>query len=145
MAKVYTGRDGELIVAGSTVAKVVGFNFQANLETLETTTLGDNLRSYTPGVVGYSGTCTLLYYSDGSSKNISSLLRDSKLIVSGASGVSASNTVTLKLRLDKDNSTEDIQLNAYITNASIGVQTGDITRADVSFTATGSLSTVTIY
>jgi len=33
MAKVYTGRDGVLQVAGATVAKVSSFSVQANLET----------------------------------------------------------------------------------------------------------------
>jgi len=49
MAKVYTGRDGILQLSGTTLAKVVNFTLQANLETLETTTLGDSLRSYSPG------------------------------------------------------------------------------------------------
>ena len=38
MAKVYTGRDGALQLSGATLAKVVSFSLQANLETLETTT-----------------------------------------------------------------------------------------------------------
>ncbi len=35
MAKVYTGRDGVMQLAGTTLAKVVSFSLQANLETLE--------------------------------------------------------------------------------------------------------------
>ena len=65
MAKVYTGRDGVMQLAGTTLAKVVNFQLSANLETLEVTTLSDNIRSYTPGVSGYSGSATLLYYKDG--------------------------------------------------------------------------------
>ena len=41
MAKVYTGRDGVMQLAGTTLAKVVNFAVSSNLETLETTTLGD--------------------------------------------------------------------------------------------------------
>ena len=51
MAKVYTGRDGVMQVGGSTLAKVVSFSVQSNLETLETTTLGANIRSYSPGIL----------------------------------------------------------------------------------------------
>ena len=55
MAKVYSGRDGVMQLAGTTLAKVVNFSLSANLETLETTTLSENIRSYTPGISGYSG------------------------------------------------------------------------------------------
>ena len=64
MAKVYSGRDGVMQLAGTTLAKVVNFSLSANLETLETTTLSENIRSYTPGISGYSGSATLLYYKD---------------------------------------------------------------------------------
>ena len=47
MAKVYTGRDGVMQLAGVTLAKVSSFSLQSDLETLETTTLSENIRSYT--------------------------------------------------------------------------------------------------
>jgi hypothetical protein len=143
MAKVYTGRDGAMQVSGSTVAKVVRFSVESNLETLETTTLGDNLRSYTPGVVGYSGSCTLLYYKENSgSRNTSSLL--SALVKTGTTGVSDSDTVQLTFRWIDGTDNNDIKLNAYVTGASIGADTGDIVRAEVSFVGTGQLLTVSI-
>ena len=75
MAKVYSGRDGVMQLSGTTLAKVVNFSVQSSLETLETTTLSENLRSYVPGVSGYSGSATLLYYKDDSSSiNTSNLL-----------------------------------------------------------------------
>ena len=75
MAKVYTGRDGVMQLAGVTLAKVVSFSLQSNLETLETTTLNEHIRSYSPGVSGYSGSATLLYYKeDDGSFNTTNLL-----------------------------------------------------------------------
>lgn len=143
MSKVYTGRDGVMQLAGSTLAKVVDFAVQSDLETLETTTLGDNLRSYTPGVVGYSGSCTLLYYKDNNNNiNTSQLLN--KLIKTGTSGVSDTDTVQLTFRWVDGTDNNDIKLNAYVTGASIGAQTGDLVRADISFVGTGQLLTVTI-
>ena len=64
MAHFYSGRDGEFSFDGNVIAKVASFTIQSNLETLETTTLGDNARTYTPGVLSYSGSATLLYYED---------------------------------------------------------------------------------
>jgi len=143
MAKVYSGRDGELRVGGTKLAKVVNFSVQSNLETLETTTLGDHVRAYTPGVVGYSGSATLLYYkADDNTFNTTKIL--SKLYKTGLDGVSNTDTVELTFRWIDGIDFNDIKLNAYITSASIGAETADIVRAEISFQATGALSTVTI-
>ena len=143
MAKVYTGRDGVMQLSGTTLAKVVSFQLQANLETLETTTLNENIRSYTPGISSYTGSATLLYYKDDSNNiNTSDLLN--KLYKTGTTGVSSSDTVELTFRWVDGTDNNDIKLTAYVTSASIGAATGDIVRAEVSFQGTGALSTVTI-
>ena len=143
MAKVYTGRDGVMQLAGTTLAKVVNFAVSSNLETLETTTLGDGVRSYSPGVTGYSGSATLLYYKDDSNAiNTTNLLN--KMYKTGTAGVSAADTVELTFRWVDGADNNDIKLTAYITSASIGASTGDIVRAEISFQGTGVLSTVTI-
>ena len=143
MAKVYTGRDGVMQLAGVTLAKVVSFSLQSNLETLETTTLNEHIRSCSPGVSGYSGSATLLYYKeDDGSFNTTNLLN--KLYKTGTSGVSSSDTVELTFRWIDGADNNDIKLTAYVTSASIGASTGDIVRAEISFQGTGALSTVTI-
>ena len=143
MAKVYTGRDGVMQLAGTTLAKVVNFAVSSNLETLETTTLGDGVRSYSPGVTGYSGSATLLYYKDDNNAiNTTDLLN--KLIKTGTDGVSTSDTVELTLRWVDGTDNNDIKLTAYITSASLGAATGDIVRAEIAFQGTGALATATI-
>jgi|TARA_R100000329_G_scaffold5220_1_gene6852 hypothetical protein len=143
MAKVYTGRDGVMQLAGTTLAKVVNFAVSSNLETLETTTLGDGVRSYSPGVTGYSGSATLLYYKDDDDNvNTSDLL--SSLIKTGTDGVSSSDTVELTFRWVDGTDNNDIKLTAYITSANIGAATGDIVRAEIAFQGTGALATASI-
>jgi len=143
MAKVYTGRDGALIVSNVTVAKVVSFQVTANLETLETTVLSDNLRSYTPGVVGYSGSATLLYYKDDSG-NINTAKILNRLFRAGPAGVVSTDDVDLVFRWVDGADNNDIRMTAWITSASIGAATGDIVRAEIAFQGTGALTTVTI-
>ena len=143
MAKVYTGRDGVMQLGGTTLAKVVNFSLSANLETLETTTLNENIRSYTPGISGYSGSATLLYYKDNNNAiNTTDLLN--KLYKTGTAGVSSSDTVELTFRWVDGTDNNDIKLTAYITSANIGASTGEIVRAEIAFQGTGALSTVTI-
>jgi len=143
MAKVYTGRDGVMQLAGTTLAKVVNFSLSANLETLETTTLSESIRSYTPGISGYSGSATLLYYKDDNGDiNTTDLLN--KLYKTGTTGVSSSDTVELTFRWVDGADNNDIKLTAYITSANIGASTGEIVRAEIAFQGTGALSTVSI-
>tara|TARA_S200002703_G_C3764870_1_gene235469 strand:+ start:127 stop:561 length:435 start_codon:yes stop_codon:yes gene_type:complete len=143
MAKVYSGRDGELRLGNNKLAKVVSFSVQSNLETLETTTLGENIRTYTPGIVGYSGSATLLYHkADDNSFNTTKVLN--KLYKTGSGGVISDDTVKLTFRWIDGDDKNDIVLNAYITSASIGAATADIVRAEISFQATGELETVSI-
>ena len=143
MAKVYTGRDGVLQVAGTTIAKVSSFSVQANLETLETTTLSENIRSYVPGIVGYTGSCSLLYYKeDSGSINTTSLL--SALVKTGSAGVTSSDTVDLTFRWVDGADINDIKINAYVSSATMGAATADLVRAEISFIGTGELLAATI-
>ena len=143
MAKPYSGRDGRLLLAGSTLAKVTSWQFQADLELLETTSLGDSLRSFVPGVQGFSGSASLLYYkADDGTIDASSLLR--KLAQANSNGVSASDAVTLTLRLADGNDLNDITLTAYITSAAIGASVGEVVSAQISFQATGALTTASM-
>ena len=143
MAKVYTGRDGVLQVAGTTIAKVSSFSVQANLETLETTTLSENIRSYVPGVVGYTGSCSLLYYKeDSGSINTTSLL--SALVKTGSTGVTSSDTVDLTFRWVDGVDNNDIKIKAYVSSATMGAATADLVRAEISFIGTGELLAATI-
>ena len=141
MAKTYTGRDGSLQLNGTTLAKVANWSLQGELETLETTTLGDNQRTYVPGVQGFNGNASLLYYKDEAGKNdAGTLLRT----VIKTSGVSSSDTVSLTLRLSDGGANNDITVTTYITSVSIGASVGDVSRAEISFQVTGAPTTVTI-
>jgi hypothetical protein len=141
MAQVFTGRDGRLLVDDTEQAKVTNWSLTGSLEVLETTTLGDSERSYTPGVQEFSGTATLLYYVDDEGTNDASTLLK-KVLKTGA--VASTDTVTLKLRLVQGNANKDVELTAYITSVTYGASVGEVSTAQISFQATGALDAVTI-
>jgi len=60
------------------------------------------------------------------------------------SGVSSSDTVTMRLRLVDGASNSDVQLTAYITSVTFGASVGEVSSAQISFQATGALTAVTI-
>lgn len=148
MAKFYTGRDGRMLLGESLVVKVTSWSLQADLEILETTTLGDSLRSFTPGVQSYSGTANILYYKNDSG-DISTTGLLNKLIKTGTDGVSEADTVQLTLRLrdgtDYGNiDRNDVTMNAYVTSVSISSSVGEVVSAQISFQTTGALITASM-
>jgi|TARA_R100000030_G_scaffold54852_1_gene41339 hypothetical protein len=143
MAKVYTGRDGQMQVHGVTIAKVVSFQLSSNVDMLETTTLNDNLRSYTPGITGYSGSATLLYYKDDDGNfNTEEIL--SRLFKADSVGTRDTDDVELTFNWIDGSNKRHIKMVAFITSANIGAATGEIVRAEISFQGTGALNAVAI-
>lgn len=141
MAKTYTGRDGSLLLDGTVLVKVASWSLQGELEVLETTTLGDDQKTFTPGIQSFNGSANLLYYSDDAGRNdASTLLR--KIV--RTSGVAESDSAEMTLRLSDGATNKDVKLTVYITSVSIGASVGEITKADINFQVTGAPSTVTI-
>ena len=139
MAHFYSGRDGELRHNGNVVAKVANFSIQSNLETLETTTLGENDRRYIPGVVGYSGSATLLYYEDDSKKIAAGEVLK-RIFTTDSKGVTTDAKKEMEFRFKNGGKTpRSIKIKAYITSASIAAVTGDIVRAEIAFQGDGTL------
>jgi hypothetical protein len=141
MAKIYTGRDGRLLIDGTEQIKVTSWTLTGSLEVLETTTLGDSQRSYTPGVQEFNGSASLLYYSDDVGRNDAATALKKVLRIGG---VANTDTVDLRLRLVDGNTNSDVRLTAYITSVNFASNVGEVTRAEISFQGTGALTAVTI-
>lgn len=141
MAKVYTGRDGRLLIGGTEQIKVTNWSLTGALEVLETTTLGDDQRSYVPGVQEFSGTASLLYYNDGTGRNDAAKALKNVIKISG---VESTDTVDMRLRLVEGANNHDIRLTAYITSVTFGAGVGEVSSAQISFQGTGALQEVTI-
>jgi hypothetical protein len=141
MAKVYTGRDGRLLIDGVEQIKVTNWSMTGNLEMLETTSLGESQRTYTPGVQEFNGSATLLYYNDGSNRNDAATALKKVLRISG---VSDGDTVDMRLRLVEGSTNHDVRLAAYVSSVSFGAAVGEVSSAQITFQGTGALTEVTI-
>jgi hypothetical protein len=141
MAKIYTGRDGRLLIDGLEQIKVTNWSMTGNLETLETTSLGDSQRTYVPGVQEFNGNATLLYYNDGAGRNDAAVALKKIL---KTDGVAETDTVTMRLRLVEGNTNHDVEMTAYITSVSFGASVGEVSSAQINFQGTGALTAVTI-
>ena len=141
MAKIFTGKDGRLLLDGVEQVKVTNWSLTGNLEMLETTSLGDNQRSYCPGVQDFSGSATLLYYNDGAGRNDAALALRKVLRIDG---VSEGDTVDMRLRLVEGSTNHDVRLATYITSVSFGASVGEVSSAQINFHGTGALTAVTL-
>ena len=141
MAKVFTGKDGRLLLDGIDQVKVTNWSLTGNLEMLETTSLGDNQRSYCPGVQEFSGSATLLYYNDGTGRNDAALALRKVLRIDG---VSEGDTVDMRLRLVEGSTNHDVRMATYITSVSFGASVGEVGSAQINFQGTGALTAVTL-
>lgn len=135
MAKVFTGKDGKMLIGTTEAGKVVDWSLEGQSEALETTTLNDSYRTFTQGLVGFSGSATLLYYKPDSGTNtVSTLFKEAR----------DGNEVVLTLRLLDGTANNDLKFTAIVTSFSIGASVGEIVRANFGFTVTGNLETLTI-
>ena len=71
----YSGKDGRLLIDGTAAAKVRNWSYQASMQTLETTTLGDTDRTITNGIRSHSGACSLFYYATPAIPSTNTLAR----------------------------------------------------------------------
>jgi hypothetical protein len=141
MTKAFTGKDGRLLLDDVDQIKVTNWSLTGNLEMLETTSLGDNQRSYCPGVQDFSGSATLLYYNDGAGRNDAALALRKVLRING---VSEGDTVDMRLRLVEGSTNHDVRLATYITSVSFGASVGEVSSAQINFQGTGALTAVTL-
>lgn len=138
----YSGKDGRLLIDGTAAAKVRNWSYQASMQTLETTTLGDLDRTITNGIRSHSGACSLFYYAtdpNNTSTNSASVLVN-KLIKAAADGQGAeSQEVTLRLKIDDGTANgKYIEGKCLLTSASMQMAVGEVLSAEVSFEFVGA-------
>jgi len=150
----YTGRSGKLFItpiltanptpfAAQSVLKIRDWSIETSLELLETTTIDTAIKSYTPGMVSSTGSATVMYYRKESGDvgvQFEQLLN--KVMKTSNVGVTESDRVGMVLRAGSQpglgvDIKDDIGFNAYITNASITVGTGELSSVSFQFTVDG--------
>ena len=139
----YTGRTGSLAIAGGLpVAKIKDWSLDTTVELLATNDISSAVNTFTPGVKGATGSATLLYYrlesgESASYQQFTAML--SKLLKTGS--VETTDRVFMELNVGGGVS-DDIKFNAYITNATVGVSTGELSTVQIQFTMDGDFSEV---
>jgi hypothetical protein len=141
MAKQYTGIDGALYADGAKVGRVSDWSFNAEADTLETTSLGDFARDYVYGVQSFSGSATVFYYENNSNAiEGASLLSD----VVRTSATPTDPTHQLELRFENGSKTRSVKFKCALNSVEIAATAGEIIQAQISFTVCGPLLTAAL-
>jgi len=134
----YTGRTGSLAVGGGLpLAKIKDWSLDTTVELLSTNDISSAVNTFTPGVKSATGSATLLYYrlesgESGAYQQFTTLLN--KLMKGGA--IETTDRVFLDLNVG-GGASDDIKFYAYITNATVGVSTGELSTVQIQFTVDG--------
>ena len=149
MAGFYCGKEGELFIDGTKVAKVRSWSFTMNQAVLETVSLEDTDRTIIHGTRSYTGSASVYYYQEtagGGAGQLSTLINN--IIKTGnTSGGTASTTESTAMLFSfriKDGSTlgRVITVQAIPTSFSITNAVGEVTAADISFEVNGAPTVV---
>jgi hypothetical protein len=127
---VLTGKNGALQWNGDTVGRVRSWSLSVSKDPLETTNLGANDRTYTPGLRGSTGSAELMY--DPTEGQAVELLNS---IFSNDASVSQSVSFVLDQAGGKS-----LACTAFLTSVSPSVSVGDIQVCSLSFQVSGAVT-----
>jgi hypothetical protein len=133
------------------IAKVRNWTLNSSSEVVETTALGDAVKTFAPSITSGEGSATLMFYEDDGTNRGEGAQRDTFELVNILFPRGTPPRVVLNLAIDGSAVGDGSQVggnalwktnflfNAYITGASVGVNYGEVVTIDTSFTIDGPL------
>lgn len=124
MAQYYSGKDGALYLQSNLVAKVKAWSLSASTDALETTTLAEVARTYTTGLKGATGSCSVIYYDDAPVNLLNQLNQTSP---------GTNPTCRLKLMFG----TKYFEFDAVLTSGELSCVVGEVMEVTINFQMSG--------
>ena len=128
---IYTGKDGSLTFGDALQARVRAWTVEGNLALIDVTTLDKDAVQNEAGLKSFSGTATIMYHDD-----------DTALTTLLGNLFTTEEPVKSSVRFNWG--PKKLAFNAFVTSATISTSIGEIITADVSFTAAGDLTLITL-
>ena len=123
------GNDGQVVIGGIAVVSTRNFSVDMTSDTIETTAMGTDVRTYVKGMSSWSGSADIYFNTDDYQANV---------IIPATSGAAVGATpVGVKFYLDQD--TNDVALygNGIITGYSVSSSMDGLVEATISFQGSG--------
>jgi hypothetical protein len=126
-----TGNDGAITIDGDVVSAVRNFSIDITADTIETTTMGTDARTYVKGMSSFSGSADVYFDPDNFSGNAA---------FNPTSGTVGEATIAGKFYIDQD-ATNDIVFYAnamVVTGYSVTSSMDGMVEASISFQGSGA-------
>ena len=171
----FSGSDGRLFFDDNgtwrNAARTTNWQLSTSQGSLDTTTLEDTDRTVIPGIRSTTGSCSLFYYQPSEGDNglstsrndnsnwcaaiVGKLISEQKNTSASKPGVSMGKPELVRFRFsnhDGSNISESpanrgkwIEVDAYITNASMSMAVGEVFKAEIAFDVVGAPRDVTMF
>jgi hypothetical protein len=151
-ATVGVDNEREILNDQYRIAKVRNWTLNSSSEVVETTALGDAVKTFSPSITSGEGSATLMFYEDDSSnRSGENAQKDTFELIDILFPRGTPPRVVLNLAVDGSATgisgevggqalwKTNFLFNAYITGASVGVNYGEVVTIDTSFTIDGPL------
>ena len=150
-ATVGVDNEREILEDKYRIAKVRNWTLNSSSEVVETTALGDAVKTFSPSITSGEGSATLMFYEDDSSNRGESAQKDTFELIYILFPRGTPPRVVLNLAVDGSATGSALDaggnaiwktnflFNAYITGASVGVNYGEVVTIDTSFIIDGPL------
>jgi hypothetical protein len=124
-----TGRDGVVTIAGSNLTSTRNFSVDITADTIETSTMGVDVRTYIKGMSSWSGSADIYFNTSDVQAN---------LLVAGSSATVGGAAVSVKFYIDSDVSNDVVLYgNGCITGYSVSSAMDGLVEATVSIQGSG--------
>ncbi len=126
------GNDGQVTIAGQAVVSTRNFSVDMTSDTIETSTMGVDVRTYVKGMSSWSGSADIYFNTDDYQANT--------IMTSTSAAAIGTAAVGVKFYLDQD-ATNDVVLygNGIITGYSVSSSMDGLVEATISFQGSGPI------
>ena len=126
------GNDGQVTIAGQAVVSTRNFSVDMTSDTIETTTMGVDVRTYVKGMSSWSGSADIYFNTDDYQANT--------IITSTSLAAIGSTPVGVKFYLDQEASNDVVLYgNGIITGYSVSSSLDGLVEATISFQGSGPI------
>jgi hypothetical protein len=127
-----TGRDGQIVIAGNVVTSTRNFSVDITADTIETSVMGQDTRTYVKGMSSWSGSADVYFDTTTNQAN---------LLVAGSTATVGGTPVAVKFYVDQDATNDLVYIgNAIITGYSVSSAMDGLVEATISVQGSGPIS-----
>jgi hypothetical protein len=126
------GNDGQVTIAGTAVVSTRNFSVDMTSDTIETSTMGTDVRTYVKGMSTWSGSADIYFNTDDYQANT--------IMTSTSAAAIGTAAVGVKFYLDQDASNDVVLFgNGIITGYSVSSTMDGLVEATISFQGSGPI------